>query len=131
MLSLSNRHAAATTDAQRAMFLAAGEAILAIHNPGELSQGTGIYLSLFLVLASGLLISIVMLRSTVFGKATAYVGLLANGLALGYFAALIFAPALVWLPPSVSAPFRLIWYILIAVRLFQLGAGASDNVPRD
>ena len=130
MLSLSNRYAVATTDAQRAMFLSAGEALLAIHNPGELSQGTGIYLSLFLVLASGLLISIVMLRSTVFSKATAYTGLLANGFALGYFAALVFAPTLVWLPLSISAPFRLIWYILIAVRLFQLGAGASRGVAK-
>ena len=101
------------------MFLAAGEALLA--------NGTGIYLSLLLVLLSGLLISIVMLRSTVFSKATAYTGLLANVFALGYFVALVFAPALVWLPPSISAPFRLIWYILIAVRLFKLASSGPDR----
>jgi hypothetical protein len=39
---------------------------------------------------------------------------------LGYFIAIPFAPAIVWLPPTVSAPFRLIWYVLIARRLFQL-----------
>ena len=72
MLSLSDRYAAATTDMQKAMFLAAGEALLAIHNPGALHQGTGIYLSLLLVLLAGLIISLVMLRSTVFSRATAF-----------------------------------------------------------
>lgn len=127
MLSLSDRYATATSDGQRAMFLAAGEALLAINNPGDITQGTGVHLSLLLVILSGLLISIVMLRSTVFSKATAYMGILANGFALGYFAALIFAPTLVWLPPSVSAPFRLIWYVLIAVRLFQLASGGPGR----
>ena len=36
---------------------AAGEALLAINNPGAVDQGTGIYLSLFLVTLAGLLIS--------------------------------------------------------------------------
>ena len=127
MLTLSDRYAAATTDAQRSMFLAAGEALLAIYNPGAIYQGAGIYLSLFLVLLAGLIISIVMLRSSIFSKATAYVGILANGFGLGYFIALAFAPAILALPPVISAPFRLIWYILIARRLFQLGSGVLEE----
>ena len=121
MLTLSHRYAAATTAAQQATFLAAGEALLAEFNPGSIEQGTGYYLSLFLVLLAGLLISIVMLRSPVFNKATAYAGILANALGLGYFIALIFAPAILWLPPSLSALFRMAWYILIAIQLFKLG----------
>ncbi len=120
MLNLSERYAAATTAAQQAMFLAAGEALLAIDNPGATHQGTGVYLSLLLVLLAGLIISIVMLKSTVFSKWAAWTGILANGLGLGYFLVLIFAPTLIWLPPSLSAPFRLIWYILIALGLFRL-----------
>jgi hypothetical protein len=42
---------------------------------------------------------------------------------LGYFVALAFAPTIVWLPPTLSAPFRLLWYLLVARRLFQLGKG--------
>lgn len=126
MLSLSDRYAAATTDAQRAMFLSAGEALLAINNPGAIYQGTGIYMSLFLVLLAGLIISVVMLRSSVFSKATAYVGILANAFGLGYFIALAFVPAIYALPPVVSAPFRVIWYILIALRLFRLGSCRAD-----
>lgn len=126
MLSLSGRYAAATSEAQRAMILAAGEALLAINNPGSIVQGTGIHLSLFLVILSGLLISIVMVRSAVFNKATGYVGISANGIALGYFAALIFVPSLTWLPAAAYAPFRLAWYVLIAIRLFQLARGIPE-----
>jgi hypothetical protein len=115
MLALSNRYAAATTDAQRTAFLAAGEALLVIHNPG------GIHLSLFLVALAGLIASLVMWRSGVFGKVTATMGLVANSLVLSYFVVVAFAPAIAPLFPSISALFRLIWYILIARRLFQLG----------
>lgn len=128
MLVLSERYAAATSDVQRAAFLAAGEALLAIHNPGDIYAGTGIYASLFFVLLGGLIVSGVMLRSAVFGKVTAWMGILANGLGLGYFVALALAPAIVALPPSLSAPFRLAWYVLIAIRLFQL-AGAARGTP--
>jgi hypothetical protein len=121
MLALSERYAAATSDLQRSMYLAAGEALLAINNPGAMFQGSGIYVSLFLVLLAGLIISIVMLRSDVFSKATAITGILANGIGIGYFIGLAFAWELYWLPIPISAPFRVIWYFLIALRLFKLG----------
>jgi hypothetical protein len=123
MLSLSEQYAAAATDAQRAMLLAAGEALLAINNLGVIYQGAGIYLSLFLVTLAGLIISIVMLQSTLFGKITAVIGILANGIALSCFIALVFAPALYALPIIISAPFRVTWYVLIARKLFQIGSG--------
>jgi hypothetical protein len=122
MLSLSNQYAAATTDAQRAMLLAAGEALLAINNPGAVYQGTGIHASLLLVTLAGLIISLVMLRSSIFGKVTAYTGILANMFQLGYFMALVFTPAIYVFFPILSAPFRVVWYVLIARKLFQLGA---------
>jgi hypothetical protein len=120
MLALSERYAAATTAAEQSNLLAAGEALLAENNPGFLYQGTGIYLSLFLVLLAGLIISIVMMQSRVFGKTTAIMGILANSIGLCYFPLLVFAPAAIWIPHSVSAPFRVIWYFLIALRLFKL-----------
>lgn len=54
------------------------EALLAINDPGAIYQGTGIHTSLLLVTLAGLIISLVMLRSSIFGKITAYVGILAN-----------------------------------------------------
>jgi hypothetical protein len=123
MLALSERYATATTDAQRSAYLAAGEALLAANNPESIYQGAGIYVSLFLVLFAGLVISVVMWRSPVFGKATAVVGILANGIGLCYFITLVLLPAVYWVPHPVSAPFRVAWYFLIALRLFKLRAG--------
>lgn len=127
MLSLSERHAAATTDLQKASLEAAGEALLTIHNPGAIHQGTGLLLSLFLVVLAGLIISIVMLRSGIFGKVTAWVGIVANGLRLGYFVAVAIAPTLTAVPIAGAAPFRVLWYILIAVGLFRLAARAGEQ----
>ena len=78
-------------------------------------------MSFFLVLFAGLIISFVMLRSDVFSKATAVTGILANGIGLCYFITLAFTPAIYWIPHPISAPFRVIWYFLIALRLFKLG----------
>ncbi len=121
MLSLSDTYAAATANDTRSALLAAGEALLAINNPAGVNQGTGIYTSLLLVTLAGLIISIVMLQSDIFGKTTGLVGALANVLGLGYFIALIFAPSMYALPTIVSAPFRVAWYLLIARQLFRLG----------
>lgn len=71
MLYLSEGYAAATTDAQRAMFLAAGEAMLATFS------GTPFHLSINLFSIYFLIVSGIMLRSNVFGRVTAYMGILA------------------------------------------------------
>jgi len=120
MFFLSQQYVAATSDAQRSIFLTAGDVLLVTNHPEAPYQATGIHLGLFLVLLAGLLISIVMLKSDVFGKAAAVCGILANGLALLGFIALAFGPTISWIPPTLSAPFRMIWYVLIAIKLFKL-----------
>ena len=122
MLSLSDRFAAAASEVERALFLSAGEALLAIHK-----HGSGMQLSLFLILLAGLIMSIVMLRSAIFNKATAIAGILANGFGLGYFIALPFLLNYIWIFPTISAPFRMAWYILIAIKLLQLGLGKTGQ----
>jgi hypothetical protein len=114
MLVLSDQYAAASTDAIQAQFLAAGEALLATHNPA------GVNLGLFLVALAGLIASVVMLHSRVFSKATAILGIVANSLVLTFYVALPLAPEISPLFPAASAPFRLLWYVLIALRLFRL-----------
>jgi hypothetical protein len=120
LLTLSDQHAAASTDVMRTLFLAAGEALLASHKP------SGIHLGLLFVALAGLIASVVMLRSRVFGRATAIFGVVANSLVLAYYVALPLVPSIAFLFPAASAPFRLLWYILIALRLFQLGRGAPE-----
>ncbi|MGA2240257.1 MAG: hypothetical protein ABSG74_13705 [Candidatus Bathyarchaeia archaeon] len=111
MLSLSDQYAAATTDAQRSLFLAAGQAMLATY------QGTAFDVGYVLEGVALLIVAVVMLRSTFFSKRTAYVGILMGVMSL--------------VPPTAGtigllfslgslAPLE-IWDILIARRLFQLG----------
>jgi hypothetical protein len=112
MLTLSDRYAAAPTDAQRAVFLGAGQSLLAnwsgtAFDVGYLLGGIGI-----------LITAIVMLRSTIFSKFIAYTGLVMGALMLvpasaGTVGLLL---SLISLAPTV------IWLILIARKLFQLGA---------
>jgi hypothetical protein len=131
MLSLSNQYAPTTATSTRDMLLASGYALLAIHNPGAISDGTGIYTSLLFVVLAGLIISLVMLQSSAFNKATAYVGILANGILLFHFIfiTLSLTSAMDALPAVISAPFRVLWYILsLLFRIRQIkGRSAYPN----
>lgn len=131
LLSLSNQYAAASND-QRSTILTAGEALLAIHNPGSVYQGTGIYLSHFLVSLAGLIIAIVMLQSSIFSKPTAYAGIIANGFVMGHFILLIIAPQMTFLPYIIASPALLIWYVLISRKLYQLNSVKMEKelLPR-
>lgn len=120
LLPLSDQYFSASTEQQRIMTLAAGQAILAINNPNTFSQGTGILLSLLFVFLSGLIISSVMLRSNIFNKTTGIIGLVANVTGLFYFIVLIVARNISFVPISLSAPFLLIWYILIFLKLNKI-----------
>jgi len=112
MLSLSRQYAAATTDAQRSLLTAAGQAMLA-----EGQSRSGVLLIEF----ACLLISTVMLRGRVFSKATACAGMLGN--------ALLMVVEIAFIPVS-SSPGIVVaacgglsimtWYLLVARSLFQL-----------
>ena len=116
MLSLSDRYAAATTDAQRASILAAGQAMLAGW------QGTAFHAGYLLASVAGVAIPLVMLRTTIFGKAIAYLGLLANAVGLG-----LYLPVIGLFLALFSVVFLECWYILLARRLFQFGQGVAND----
>jgi hypothetical protein len=111
MLTLSNQYAAATTEAQRAMYLAAGESMLAIYT------GTAFQVNYILGAVVGIIISGVMLRSGIFSKMTAYMGILANAISLG-----LYVPVVGIYISIFSVLFLEIFYILVARRLFQMGS---------
>lgn len=113
MLSLSNQYAAVSTDAERAMLLAAGQTLLTIYN------GTAFDLSYIFGGVVILIFSVVMLQSNIFSKTTAYIGIVMGILMLvpptvGTIGLLL---SLISLIPT------LIWLVLIARKLFQLGSG--------
>jgi hypothetical protein len=137
MLSLSEQYAAATTDTQRTMLLTAGEAMLAINrfsSPGG-HPGTGGYVSLFLIAVAGMITSVVMLRSDVFNRATAYVGILASAFDLVYCIAYAIMPsvdsillAVIFIPAA--GLFLMIWHIMVGWRLIQLGRPERKSLPK-
>jgi hypothetical protein len=123
MLILSDQHAAATTDAQRSLYLAAGETMLATY------KGTAFAVYYLLNGAALLLIAAVMLRGAVFGRATAYAGLLAGALMIvpSTFGTVGLVFSLASLVPWA------VFSVLITRRLWQLGHGtkhaAAAGVP--
>ena len=118
LLTLSDLYAAASTEALKSQFVAAGQAVLALGALGGIggSAEGGIPLAV-----AGLIISVVMLRSKILGRAAGYVGLLANGIALVMYINAAAAPAGIGSP--FFAPFLLLsetWYILIGASLLRL-----------
>ena len=119
MLDLSVQYAAATSEIQRSVLEAAGQALLSVgasHSPGT-------FLAFFLVESAGVLISYVMLRGEVFPKAAAYAGMLGFSILLlfeflaSFFSGLSQAAMLL---SMVGGLLSMVWYILIARRLFQI-----------
>lgn len=110
MLYLSDQYAAATTDAQRATLLAAGEAMLATFDGTAFHVGYNLFSVYFLI------VSIVMLQSNIFGKVTAYTGIVAAILNWG-----LYVPGIGLLLSALSVLPLAVWLTAVALRLFQLG----------
>ena len=117
MLTLSHQYAAAVTDVQRALYLAAGESMLAIYN------GTAFHVSYILGALVGTVIGVVMWRSEVFSRATASMAILANVISLG-----LYVPVVGLYISIFSVLFLEIFYILVARRVWQMGRRESHLV---
>jgi hypothetical protein len=110
IFALSDQYAAAATEAERAAYLVAGEAMLT-HFHGMAYNAHYVLGS-----ASLLISSFLMLRSHTFSKATAWVGIVTNIIVFGLYVPVVG----VWIS-MLSVVGYLIWYVLIARRLIQLG----------
>jgi hypothetical protein len=117
MLSLSDQYAAATTDAQRAALLAAGQATMTMW------QGSAFQASYFLGSIAPIIFSAVMLRTSLFSKATAYFGILANVIALG-----LYVPVIGTYISIFSVVFLWVWCILLGLRFFSLGRPVAGHL---
>ena len=113
LLLLSRTYANATSDAARSQLLASGGALLALFD------GIGWFLNTLLGALSLLTSSILMLRSSVYSKATAWVGIITNIAVCGFF-----IPAIGTFLLFLSLPGYMIWYFQLARRFFQMGRSA-------
>jgi hypothetical protein len=113
MFALSKGYAAATTDAERAVWRAAAEGMLTHF------RGTAYHLHYVLGSVSLLISAFLMLRTEVFTRATAFVGLVTNVVVFG-----LYVPEVGVYISLLSVVGYLIWYVQIARRLIPLGWGA-------
>jgi hypothetical protein len=126
MLDISNQYALATTEGQRAILAAAGQALLSV---GE-SHTPGTFIAFFLSELAGMLITIVMLRGKLFNKASAYVGVLGFASLLIFEVCTSFVPAvqgIAMILAMLGGILSLAWDILVALKLFDLGKNTKEN----
>jgi hypothetical protein len=116
MLSLSNGYAAATSEAERAAHLAAATATYAAFH------GTAFWVSYLLGSLGGLVLSVVILRGTVFSRRTAYVRIASSVFDLG-----LFVPGVGLLIALLSVVCLLVFNLMVARRLIELARTAPRS----
>jgi hypothetical protein len=125
MLALSAQYAAAANEAERAILEVAGLAMLTVgqsHTPGT-------FLAFFFSEVAGILMGAVMLRGKLFSPAAAILGIVGYGFLLVYEVFASFVPSshnFILVLAMVGGLSNIAWYILVAIRLFQLGMN-KDN----
>jgi hypothetical protein len=125
LLPLSDMHAAATTDAQRTIYLAAGEAL------SQVSSATPQTLGFLLLAVAGSIISVVILRSQFVGKSVAlskaagYVGIAGFIAALTNYVSRLLAPPIAEILMPINGLLWFAWWILVSVNLFKLAKKTS------
>ena len=123
MLPLSDKFAAATSDAARNQLLAAGEAIMA----ADIWHSTGAILGGILLQCGAVLMSVAMLRGNVFNKATAWLGIVMHGLDLAHIVGGLFLPVSGVILMAIAGPLYPIWFLLVGLRLLKLASGKDHE----
>jgi hypothetical protein len=123
-LALSDKFAAAASEARQTQLLAAGEALLV----SDLWHGSGALMGGLLLQTATLLLSVVMLRSAAFSKATAWLGVAMHGLDLLHILVGFVFPVAGALLMIVAGPFYLVWFPLLARDFFRLGKTCSGEL---
>lgn len=126
---LSSKYMAASTDAQRALIAAAGEAIVA--KGADFTPGS--FTGFFFTEISGMAFSLIMLKGRVFSRSAAYFGM------VGFLFLTVFTIWLTFIPvyfdvamiiAMVGGLSGMAWYVLVARGLLRLGAGCMANKGR-
>ncbi len=120
ILPLSDLHAAATTEAQRATYVAAGEAL------SHMSTATPQTLGFLLAAVAGLIISIVILQERSFGRSAAlsrvagYVGIVGFVVALGAYASWLLSLPIAPVFIPINGLLWLSWWLMMSLGLYRL-----------
>lgn len=118
MLRLSDLYFAATTEAQKTQYLAAGQAVMATN----IWHNTGAIVGAILLQAGAVLICYVMLQSSLFSQGTAWMGLIMHGLDLLHLLSGNLFPVAGMVMMALAGVLYPFWFFLIGRRLLQLAA---------
>ncbi|HET9569816.1 MAG TPA: hypothetical protein VFP20_00180 [Bacteroidales bacterium] len=119
MLELSHKYFATTIEAQKGLYAAAGESMLAMGAHGSL----GAFLGFFIPNIANLIMAFVMLQGGIFSKLNAWFGILGSIFMLLYVILVNFVPGVERMATVFAMPgglLLMVWMILFALRLFKL-----------
>lgn len=117
MLSLSDRYADATSEAERIALLGAGEGLLAGF------EGTAFHVNYILAQLAGIVIGAVILRGGAFSRTIGWLMIVGNAVGFGLYLPVVglglsaFAGVILW-----------VWLILVARQLIRLGNDTQLNL---
>jgi hypothetical protein len=116
LINLSNKYHAAASVEIKQQLVAAGEAILA----SDMWASTAAKFRGILIESGAVILSYIMLKTTVFSKINAWVGLVAHGFDLSSEVLSIFIPAIKDIFTTVAGPLYMVWFVMIALRLIKI-----------
>jgi len=119
LLDLSNKFALATTETQKMLFTAAGEAMLAKGAHGSFS----VFLGFAIPTVAGILMSWVMVKGQLFNITFSAIGMAGNALMLIYTVIITFVPSASQFALVLAMPGGLMviaWMIMIIISFFKL-----------
>lgn len=120
MVNLSDRYFQTNDLATQSSIVNTGNTLLTLHDANA-TYTTGLFLPYLLVTLGGLLFSIAMLKSGIFSRPTAIIGIIATAFGLCFYITAPVNPTLNVIPIAGSAPFLMVWYILVGIKLIKIG----------
>jgi drug/metabolite transporter superfamily protein YnfA len=124
MLDLSHKYSLAVDDARRSCLAGAGEALIARGAHGS----PGVFFSFILIILSEILISLAMLRSKIFKKGTALLGIIGPLMLAIYIVLVTFVPSVKTMAVIFATPgglLTMVWIIIIAGKLLKQPKNSS------
>ena len=120
LIDLSHKYASATSESDKMLYAAAGEAMLAKGSHGSL----GVLVGFILPNIAGIIMSLAMIKGKVFGKKISYCGFIGSILMVVYLLLVTLAPGVDKMATAFALPggiLLMIWMISFTVGLFRLG----------
>ena len=114
LIALSGKYAAATTDAQRAVFVAAAS------YPSAVAESTLLAVYIILVPGVGILITGLVMLKGIFSKSTAYLAVVSGILSIVSVVGSFFVSSL-GITIIIASALLTVWLFFVAYRLYRLG----------